>query len=125
MKYYYLLGTDLGYTGTDNLYLVEEDRLLSESEMDNYASSQWWQDFDSSGAVFEPHLAEAVEAGDMTEEEMEEELENALHGMICYEEGGWMTLITKENLYEMMEDFRGKTHEYTVEKEEEIRKSFE
>lgn len=121
-KYYYLVGVSLGYVGTDETYLVEENEPLSQEDMDNISESYWWEHFNSSGAVFDPDLEAAVDAGEMTEEEAEEQRDNAFHGMVVSETDYWMTLITKENLEDMMEEF-AKSYDYTEEKEEEIRKA--
>lgn len=121
--HYYLLYMSLGYAGTDETMLVESEQELSQEEMEDWGSAEWHQHLQSSGAVFEPDVQAAVEAGEITEEEMEEELDNALHGMVVYDEDHGMTKITKDNFDEMMDDFRGKTFDYSEEKEEEIRKA--
>lgn len=123
--HYYIVGTSLGYAGTDNHYLVESEDELSQEAMDSLASEMWWSDFDSSGAVFAPEVEEQVASGEITEEEGEEILDGALHGMVVYEEDGYIVKITEDNLEEMMEILYGQTHDWSEEKEEEIRKSFE
>lgn len=123
--HYYIVETTLGYAGTDNHYLVESEDELSQEAMDSLASEMWWSDFDSSGAVFGPEVEEQLDVGEITEEEAEEIYDSAHHGMVVHEVDCYCTQITKDNLEEMIKILHYETHDWSEEKEAEIRKSFE
>lgn len=73
----FLIEGSLGYAGTDFAELVEGE---SEEKLYDEAESAWRDHCESSGAVYVPDYED-----EMSDEELEELCNDALHGMVCHE----------------------------------------